>query len=262
MAEPEIYNDAQPGAPRLPGVRVPGVRVPSIREPAWGYQDLALFAGAILPAVALATILMYVAGLAVPRAMASNAGRQLTLQSFLYLELLGALYLLVKGRHQKPFWKALAWTFPVPRAWLFLLMGPILAVALSAAGVVLRTPAENSLIEGLITNRASLALFIVFGVVFAPLFEEMLFRGFLLPLFARSLGPWAGIAATAALFGLLHGAQNRWAWQQILLIGLAGAAFGYARLRTGSTTAGFLMHAAYNATAFAGYTLSHWRVLN
>ena len=46
------------------------------------------------------------------------------------------------------------------------------------------------------------------------------------------------------------------------LIGIAGAAFGWVRYKSGSTTAAFLMHAAYNAAGFAGYTLTHWRILN
>jgi membrane protease YdiL (CAAX protease family) len=184
------------------------------------------------------------------------------LQFFLYVLLMGVLYLLVAGRYHEPFWGALGWTFPIPRAWLCLIAGPALTITLSVLGVLMKAPTESSLIEEMITSRASLALFIVFGVVFAPIFEELLFRGFLFPLLARSMGPWLGIAFTALLFGLLHGAQNHWAWQQMVLIGAAGAAFGYARYQTGSTTAGFLMHAAYNATAFAGYTLSHWRVLS
>jgi membrane protease YdiL (CAAX protease family) len=252
MADPEIYNNADLIPPPLP----------ARKEPAWGYADLALFIGALLPTVLLASILLFLTGLAAPRVIFNSAARQLTLQSFLYLLLLGILYLIVTGRYHEPFWKALGWTFPVPRAWLCVLVGPVLAVALSVAGVLLKAPAENSLIEDLITNRASLALFIVFGVIFAPIFEELLFRGFLLPLLARSLGPARGIAIAAIAFGLLHGAQNHWAWQPILLIGAAGAAFGYARYRTGSTTAGFMMHAAYNATAFAGFTVSHWRILN
>jgi membrane protease YdiL (CAAX protease family) len=90
----------------------------------------------------------------------------------------------------------------------------------------------------------------------------MLFRGFLLPLLVRSIGPWLGIILTAVPFALLHGAQNHWAWQPVLLIGIAGIAFGYVRYKTGSTTAAFLMHAAYNATGFLGYTLTHWQTLN
>jgi len=236
--------------------------VPERREPAWGYQDLALFAGAVLPVLGVATVLVFLTRAIAPELIAGNAARQLTFQSFVYVLLMGVLYLLVTGRYGEPFWGALGWTFPIPRAWQCVLAGPVLAVAVSMMGVLMKAPSEGSAIEEMITSRASLTAFILFGVVFAPIFEELLFRGFLFPLLARSLGPWLGIASTAVLFGLLHGAQNRWAWQQILLIAMAGAAFGYVRYRTGSTAAGFLMHAAYNATAFAGYTVSHWGLLS
>jgi membrane protease YdiL (CAAX protease family) len=61
---------------------------------------------------------------------------------------------------------------------------------------------------------------------------------------------------------LLHGAQNHWAWQPILLIGVAGIAFGYVRYKTKSTTSAFVLHSAYNATGFLVYALQHWQLLN
>ena len=160
-----------------------------------------------------------------------------------------------------PFWSALGWTFPIPYAWLLLVAGPVLTIALSVLGVLLRAPSDSSQIEVLIKSRASLAAVMLFGVLLAPIFEEMLFRGFLFPLLARSVGPWLGILLTAVPFALLHGAQNHWAWQPVVLIGVAGVVFGYVRYKTGSTTAAFLMHSAYNATGFLGYTLTHWQTV-
>ena len=250
MTDPDIH-DATHTTPALP----------ERRDPVWGYEDLALFAGAVLPAVLLATGLVLATRSLAPRLILSTAARQLTFQSFVYLLLMGVLYFIVAGRYGEPFWAGLGWSFPLERPWLCLFAGPVLAVTVSVLSVILKAPTESSAIEDMITSRASLGWFILFGVVFAPVFEELLFRGFLFPLLARSMGSWLGILFTAIPFGLLHGAQNHWAWQPIVLIAMAGGAFGYARYRTGSTTAGFLMHAAYNATAFAGYTLSHWRVL-
>ena len=180
----------------------------------------------------------------------------------MYVFLVGALYLVIVWRYHEPFLPSLGWTFPIPHALLVLAAGPVLTIALSALGVLLRAPLDSSQIEVLIKSRASLAAIILFGVVLAPIFEEMLFRGFLLPLLVRSVGPWPGIVLTAVPFALLHGAQNHWAWQPVLLIGIAGIAFGYVRYKTGSTTAAFLMHSAYNATGFLGYTLTHWQTLN
>jgi hypothetical protein len=197
-----------------------------------------------------------------PAFFGSDAARTLVFQSFVYIFLVGALYLVIAWRYGEAFLPSLGWTFPIPNAFLVLAGGPALALALSALGVFLRAPQDSSQIEVLIKSRASLAAIILFGVVLAPIFEEMLFRGFLLPLLVRSLGPWLGILLTSVPFALLHGAQNHWAWQPIVLIGIAGIAFGYVRYKNGSTTAAFLMHSAYNATGFLGYTLTHWQTLN
>jgi len=192
----------------------------------------------------------------------SDAVRTLVFQSFMYAFLVGALYLVVAWRYGEPFWLSLGWTFPIPYAFVLLAAGPALAITLSALGVLLRAPLDSSQIEILIKSRASLGAIILFGVVLAPIFEEMLFRGFLLPLLMRSMGPGLGILLTALPFALLHGAQNQWAWQPVFLIGIAGIAFGYVRYRTRSTTAAFLMHSACNAMGFLGYTIGHWRTLN
>ncbi len=212
--------------------------------------------------MALAALLLRASRTLAPRWFFSEAVRTLVFQSFMYVFLVGALYLVIAWRCGGPFWSSLGWNFPVPYAFLMLAMGPALAISLSALGVILRAPLDSSQIEALIKSRASLAAIILFGVVLAPIFEEMLFRGFLLPLLIRSLGPGLGILLTAVPFALLHGAQNQWAWQPVLLIGIAGIAFGIARYRTGSTTAAFLMHSAYNAMGFLGYTVTHWRTLS
>jgi len=236
--------------------------MPERRGPIWGYRDLALFLSAVLPSLALAALLLRTSRMLVPGWFLSDAARTLVFQSFMYVFLVGALYLVIAWRYDRPFWSALGWTFPIPYALLLLVAGPVLTIALSALGVLLRAPTDSSQIELLIKSRASLAAVILFGVVLAPIFEEMLFRGFLLPLLARSVGPWLGIVLTAIPFALLHGAQNHWAWQPIVLIGVAGTVFGYVRHKTGSTTAAFLMHSAYNAMGFLGYTLTHWGMLN
>ena len=236
--------------------------MPDRRGPIWGYPDLALFLSAVLPSLALAALLLRSARMFAPVFFGSDAARTLVFQAFMYVFLVGALYLVIALRYGEPFLPSLGWTFPIPHAFLVLAAGPVLTIALSALGVLLRAPLDSSQIEVLIKSRASLAAIILFGVILAPIFEEMLFRGFLLPLLVRSLGPWLGILLTAVPFALLHGAQNHWAWQPVLLIGIAGIAFGLVRHKTGSTTAAFLMHSAYNATGFLGYTLTHWQTLN
>jgi len=230
--------------------------------PVWGYHYLVLFLSAVLPSLALSAALLRVTLLVAPALLTSDAARTLVFQSFMYVFLVGSLYLVIVWRYGSPFWSALGWTFEIPYGWLLMLAGPLLTILLSVLGVVLRAPADGSQIEVLIKSRASLAAVMLFGVLLAPIFEEMLFRGFLFPLLARSVGPWLGILLTALPFGLLHGAQNHWAWQPIVLIGVAGIVFGYVRYKTKSTTSAFVMHSAYNATGFLGYAFTHWKLLN
>jgi len=130
-----------------------------------------------------------------------------------------------------------------------------LAIGLSVLGVVLRTPAIPTPVESLISGRGSLLLVAIFAVVLGPVFEELLFRGFLQPLLQRALGPWPAILLAATGFALLHGQEYQWFWQQLLVVGLAGAAFGYARYKTGSTAAAALLHGGYNLTFFVGYLI-------
>jgi membrane protease YdiL (CAAX protease family) len=222
----------------------------------WGWEDAALLAGAFLPAFALSLGLMRLLRGIAPEWFKLAAVTNLTFQLLVYLWMVGALYLIVSFKYRQPFWTALGWTLAFRGALLSLLAGPVLAVGVSTLGVAIRTPEVRDPIREMITGRTSLAVVILFGVVIAPFVEEMFFRGFLFPLVARSVGPWASMILTAVLFAVLHGAQYEWAWQQLVLIGLAGVAFGFARYRTGATTASFLIHAGFNAVQFAGFLLT------
>jgi membrane protease YdiL (CAAX protease family) len=83
--------------------------------------------------------------------------------------------------------------------------------------------------------------------------EEIFFRGLLQQSATRSLGPIAGILIGAVPFALLHGPQYAWSWRHVLMIAAAGSAFGWWRMRTGSTGASSLMHAVYNGVFVAGF---------
>jgi CAAX protease family protein len=226
-------------------------------QPYWSYEDLALFIGAVLPSLALAELLLRVARALAPGALSGEAATTLAFQSFFYALLLGALYLLISWRYGSPFWRSLRWTFDYRGAWLCLAAGPALAIATAALGVVLRTPAASP-IQDLVTDRRSLVIVMVFATLLGPAFEELVFRGFLLPLLARSLGVWPGIVLTAIPFAVVHGPQNQWAWQQVFLVGLAGVVFGYVRSKTGSTAAATTIHVGYNMTFFLGFVLQRW----
>jgi uncharacterized protein len=214
--------------------------------PFWTYEDLGLFIGSVIPVFLVAWLVVRVIRLP------TGAVGALVYQSLIYALLLGMLYVLVAWRYAQPFWSSLRWTtFRLP--FLCAAAGPALAIGTSALGVLLKAPDLPSPVEGLISDRRSLFIMMLFLTVFGPVFEELVFRGFVFPLLAESVGPWPGILITAAPFALVHGPQYHWSWQLVSLVGLAGAVFGFVRYKTGSTAAATLVHTGYNATFFIGY---------
>jgi membrane protease YdiL (CAAX protease family) len=214
--------------------------------PFWTYEDLGLFVGAVIPIFLLALGLVRV----IP--LPKGAVGAMLYQSLIYALLLGVLWVVVAWRYAQPFWRSLRWTtFRLP--FLCAAVGPALAIGTSALGVALKAPALPSPIEDLISDRRSLFIMMLFLTVFGPVFEELVFRGFLFPLLARSVGPWPGILLAATPFALVHGSQYHWSWQHLTVVGLAGAVFGFVRYKTGSTAAATLVHTGYNATLFIGF---------
>lgn len=59
------------------------------------------------------------------------------------------------------------------------------------------------------------------------------------------------IAITGFLFGMLHAAQLGWSWAAVLILVLVGVALTAVRAKTGSLSASWLVHCAYNGTLFA-----------
>lgn len=87
---------------------------------------------------------------------------------------------------------------------------------------------------------------IAYGVFVAPLVEELVFRGFLLPALSRRLGTAAAIALSGLLFGLMH-LSDPTSVPPLVAFGLA---LGALRLRTGSLGPPVLLHLLNNAAAF------------
>jgi membrane protease YdiL (CAAX protease family) len=136
--------------------------------------------------------------------------------------------------------------------------GVLLAFGCIVLGALLQTPNEKTPLDQLLADPLSIALMGIFAIALAPVFEELLFRGFLFPLLARSLGPVAAAALAALPFALLHGPEYAWSWQRISIIFLAGFAFGWMRHRSGSTAAAAVMHAGYNGTFVLVLVLSRY----
>lgn len=140
--------------------------------------------------------------------------------------------------------KDLAW------AGAFLSLAVFLVILVALVSQVLLRPDQNpqqdlqDLLRGLSGWAPSLLLFLTVAGL-APLFEELMFRGFLLPVLARrvSLG-WA-LLATALLFGAIHLQP-----MGLPVLSTLGLVLGLAMGRTGSLRTPILVHACWNGSLF------------
>jgi membrane protease YdiL (CAAX protease family) len=219
-------------------------------EAFWSYQDLAFFVSFTFLSVVASTLLVAILRLHSP------VVRLMLLQMLLYLFVTGSLYAIFRIRYGEPFWRALGVRYPDRRAWAAAFTGPALAILIGLLGLTLRAPEIQLPFQDFLRTPLATAALGVLVVLLGPFCEELVFRGFLMPLFVRSLTAVPGILLAAVLFGCMHGPEYRWSWRHVLLISLAGVAFGYARQLTRSTTAAMLMHATFNLTQFAAFLFS------
>jgi membrane protease YdiL (CAAX protease family) len=111
---------------------------------------------------------------------------------------------------------------------------------------------SNPLLELVLTTGDPLALacLAITAVVVAPLFEETLFRGVLLPVLTRHWGAAAGVGLSALIFGLAHLSLGE--LTPLILLGLA---LGWLRLRHGRLGPCVLMHGLWNGLTFLNLIL-------
>jgi|SRR5580658_8185212 len=220
---------------------------PTESYPFWGYLDLLGFVLIALLGLVVESLLMsaLIGATHVKRAFVLFPA-----QVLLYAFLLGALAFMFRRYYGRPFWQSLRWT-PAPFGTGFAaICGVMAAVAVVVVSLLLRTPDNDSPMKELLSDPASVVMIALIGTTLAPMFEEIVFRGFLQPLLVRSFGAAPGILLAAAAFGLLHFQEYGNSWRHAVLIAGAGAAFGWMRHRSGSTKAAAVMHAAYNCLFF------------
>jgi membrane protease YdiL (CAAX protease family) len=136
---------------------------------------------------------------------------------------------------------------------LWLAVDVIFLVVTEGVRYAFHIPQNRSDVE-LYTTSLWLPLFFVAIVVFAPAFEEVLFRGFMFQGYSSSRGgPVFAVIATAAMWAALHiyvGAYD------LAVIFAAGLLFAIARWKTGSLWITLAMHAFWNALAFIALAAS------
>ena len=143
-------------------------------------------------------------------------------------------------------------------------------------GILMPGP-SNAPIEQLFKAPGAAWVLFGFGITLAPFFEEMAFRGFLLPALCtawdwsvehltgaprrplddRGNPNWSltamiiGSAITSAPFALMHGFQTAWSLGPFLLLMFVSLVLCWVRLSTRSLAASTIVHACYNLMLFS-----------
>jgi hypothetical protein len=106
---------------------------------------------------------------------------------------------------------------------------------------------SNPLLDLVLTRSQPLTLvcFALTAVVIAPLFEETLFRGVLLPVLGQRIGPVAGVVISALVFAIAHLSLS-----ELAPLFLLGVGLGWIRWRSGRLAPSVLMHALWNGITF------------
>jgi membrane protease YdiL (CAAX protease family) len=184
--------------------------------------------------------------------IAFNALFIIPVQVAAYILTVGFMVFLVWQRYRTGFLQAVGWNAPATKAaWIPLLGGAGLAVVSQVLSLALHRWIPKSLpIDQLFRTPASAYLLAAFGILVAPMVEEIFFRGFLYPSLARPLGMAPAITLTAAGFALLHAQQLAHAWAPLLILFGVGTVLTVVRALTKSVALCVLIHTGYNFTLF------------
>ena len=138
----------------------------------------------------------------------------------------------------------------------FLMVLPLVSLVGWLQGQLWGDPGGSNPLLELVLNSHNVPALTCFGItaiVLAPLFEETIFRGALLPVAARKLGSTGGILLSAAVFAVAHLSLG-----ELLPLLVLGIGLGWLRLQSGRLGSCVLMHALWNALTFANLVVLGW----
>jgi hypothetical protein len=226
----------------------------------------------------LSLCLISVLGLAHVRteeALKAHQGLGIAAQALSYALTLLAAWWLFARIWDRPFLDGLEWNWiALRRRWYWVVLGAIAMSAAAQFSLRFITQPKTSPMDQLLRTTSGAWWMTAFGVLLAPLTEEIAFRGFLLPALATAYD-WlmvertpAGVQrwqsstlhSSAALifaaifssvpFALLHAGQLEHAWGALGILYVVSLILSIVRIRTHSVGCSVLMHAVYNLTVF------------
>ena len=200
---------------------------------------------------------------------------QIIAEAGTYLLTLAAAWLFFPLIWKRKFLDGIRWNFFAVRqhANRLISLGLLLGVMMQIATQFI-IPPKSMPIDDFFASAADAWLMTFFGVIVAPIFEEICFRGFLVPAFAiaydwltlsrtsEARGHWQtsttltplgllfSAILTSILFALLHAQQLDHLWAAVVLLFSVSLVLTLVRIRTQSVAASALVHAAYNSFIF------------
>ena len=287
--DPEIFSPPYvPGEltaipPLTPGLNFGLPAPPARRIPNFGHTVLFFTIAIVVMILASVSAFAIVMGL---HLMGHESADQLLREPRLLIPSMAGGYLIAGAivwavfTHiwQRPFAQGLCWNVSVVRRrWRSLLAGGVvLSLVVQFLSNFLPIP-KTLPIDDFFRTPGDVWMVAVFGTLVAPLFEELAFRGFLLPSLASTWDwlrrspreamtvlpvppgedpPWsvAGLifscALTSVAFALVHADQLAHAWAPLAVLFAVSLVLCGVRLGFHSLAASTFIHATYNGTIF------------
>lgn len=200
---------------------------------------------------------------------------QIATQALAYLTTLLAAWLFYPLLWHRPFFEGVQWRWQTARdqAAKLIALGILLGTAMQLVTYFINPPKAMP-IDNFFLTPADAWLITLFGTLVAPVFEEICFRGFLVPAFAiaydwlslphterarirwqttTTLTPVALLFSailTSIFFAWMHAQQLAHLWAALLVLFFISLVLTSVRVKTQSVAASTVVHAAYNFFIF------------
>jgi membrane protease YdiL (CAAX protease family) len=185
--------------------------------------------------------------------LAENVLLLLPAQVASYILTVGFMVFLMWHKYRTRLLDAVCWNLPPAAfAWGAFAAGSGLGLSIQLlSGFLDRWMPKSLPIQQYFRTPSAAYALAAFGILIAPVVEEMFFRGFLYPALARPLGTAVAMVLTSGGFALIHAEQLARAWAPLVVLFIVGMVLTAVRARTRSLAVCVLIHMGYNFTLFA-----------
>jgi membrane protease YdiL (CAAX protease family) len=271
------HHDAPHHEPQFHAPPRPPMRFPNFADV--GVAAIVLVFATILSALLTqAALYFHLFGVATRQQAATDIHYALGSQAAIYLLALAGFVVLFPYLWHTSFFSGVEWRISTAfRMRWHLVRAALFCIALAIVDSVAMPGPKSAPIDEIFRRKDAPWLMAIFGVTLAPFFEELIFRGLLLPAVCtaydwaveriqRHPAPWpdaegrtqwtlpamaVGSVLTSLPFSLIHAWQNGGTIGPFLLLVGVSLVLCWVRLSTRSLAASTVVHACYNLILFA-----------